>query len=106
VVLSGKPVLLFDTYGLFFRSFYALPRMTTSTGQPTSALYGLCTLLLKFAREHRPSALAFALDAPRFLKNSALSSRCSANSSKRWAYRSSARGASRPMTSWPASRQG
>lgn len=57
-------VLLLDTYGLFFRSFHALPRMTTSTGQPTSALYGLCTLLLKFAREHRPNALALALDTP------------------------------------------
>jgi DNA polymerase-1 len=57
-------VLLLDTFGLFYRSFYALPRMTTSTGQPTNALYGLCTLLLKFAREHRPNALAFALDAP------------------------------------------
>lgn len=57
-------VLLLDTFGLFYRSFYALPRMTTSLGQPTNALYGLCTLLLKFAREHRPNALAFALDAP------------------------------------------
>lgn len=57
-------VLLLDTFGLFYRSFHALPKMNTSTGQPTSAVYGLCMLLLKFAREHRPDALAFALDAP------------------------------------------
>jgi DNA polymerase-1 len=61
---AGTRVLLLDTFGLFYRSFHALPKMNTSAGQPTNAVYGLCTLLLKFAREHRPHALAFALDAP------------------------------------------
>jgi DNA polymerase I len=60
---AGKRVLLLDTFGLFYRAFHALPRMNTSSGQPTSAVYGLCTLLLKFTREHRPHALSFALDA-------------------------------------------
>jgi DNA polymerase-1 len=61
---AGTRVLLLDTFGLFYRSFHALPRMNTSSGQPTHAVYGLCTLLLKLAREHRPDALSFALDAP------------------------------------------
>lgn len=61
---TPAPALLIDTYSLFFRSFYGLPRMTTSYGQPTSALYGLCTLLLKLMREQRPGGLCFALDSP------------------------------------------
>lgn len=38
--------------------------MSTSRGEPTGALYGLSVLLLKLLREERPSALAFAVDAP------------------------------------------
>lgn len=55
---------LLDTYSLFFRAFHALPRMNTSRGEPTSALYGLSALVLKILREQRPKALSFALDAP------------------------------------------
>ena len=57
-------VLLLDTYSLFFRAFHALPPMSTRAGEPTSALYGLSSLLLKLLREQRGAALAFALDAP------------------------------------------
>ena len=56
---------LFDTYSLLFRAFYALPPMNTSSKVPTSALYGLCSVVLKVLREQRSRALAFAVDAPR-----------------------------------------
>lgn len=39
--------------------------MSTQAGEPTSALYGFSTLLLKLLREHRPAAMAIALDAPK-----------------------------------------
>ena len=58
------PALLLDTYSLFFRAFHALPPMSTRAGEPTSALYGLSSLLLKLLREQPGAALAFALDAP------------------------------------------
>ena len=61
---APAPALLVDTYSLFFRAFFALPPMSTRAGEPTSALYGLCSLLLKLLREQRGAALAFALDAP------------------------------------------
>lgn len=38
--------------------------MNTRAGEPTSALYGLSSLLLKLLREQPGAALAFALDAP------------------------------------------
>jgi DNA polymerase-1 len=56
--------LLVDTSSLFFRAFYALPPMNTTTGEPTSAIYGFSVLLLKLLREERPTSLAFARDAP------------------------------------------
>ena len=57
-------VLLIDTYSLFFRAYYALPPMNTLTGEPTQALYGFSSLLLKLLREEKPSGLAFAVDRP------------------------------------------
>jgi DNA polymerase I len=58
-------VVLFDTYSIVFRAFHALPPMTTVRGEPTGALYGASALILKLLREQRPSAFAFALDAPK-----------------------------------------
>jgi DNA polymerase-1 len=58
------PVLALDTLSLFFRAQHALPPMNTSTGEPTRALYGFCSLLLKLFREQKPAGLVFALDAP------------------------------------------
>jgi DNA polymerase I len=57
-------VLLIDTFSVFFRAFHALPPMNTASGEPTSALYGLSSLLFKLLREERPEGCAFALDRP------------------------------------------
>ncbi len=54
---------LFDSYSLLFRAFHALPPLTTKAGEPTSALYGLCSVVIRVLREQRPARLAFALDA-------------------------------------------
>jgi DNA polymerase I len=57
-------VLLFDGFSLLYRAFFALPPMNTVAGEPTSALYGLSTVVLKLLRETRPRGAAFALDRP------------------------------------------
>jgi DNA polymerase-1 len=59
-----RPTVLFDTLSIFFRAHHALPPMSTSRGEPTSALYGFCSLFLKIVREYDPAGIAFALDAP------------------------------------------
>jgi DNA polymerase I len=56
--------LFVDTFSLFFRAHFALPWMSTQSGEPTSALYGFSSLLLKLMREQPRAALSFALDAP------------------------------------------
>lgn len=57
-----NPILVVDTYSLFFRAFHALPPMNTRSGQPTSAVYGMAVLLLKLLREQKPKGLSFARD--------------------------------------------
>jgi DNA polymerase I len=63
--MRAPPALLLDTFSLFFRAFFALPAMSTTRGEPTSALYGLSALLLKLLREHPGAELCFALDTGR-----------------------------------------
>lgn len=58
------PTLIVDTFSLFFRSFFALPPLTTTRGEPTSALYGFSSVLIKVWREHRPASGCFARDLP------------------------------------------
>jgi DNA polymerase-1 len=62
---AGAPVLLLDAFSLLYRSFFALPSMSTARGEPTSALYGFSTVVLKLLREERPRGAAVALDGPR-----------------------------------------
>jgi DNA polymerase I len=63
--MPQAPALLLDTFSLFFRAFFALPPMSTSRGEPTSALYGFSSLLLKLLREQPGAELCFALDTGR-----------------------------------------
>ena len=63
--MTQAPVLLLDTFSLFFRAFFALPAMSTARGEPTNALYGFSALLLKLLREQPGAALCFALDTGR-----------------------------------------
>lgn len=63
--MSPAPALLLDTFSLFFRAFFALPAMSTSRGEPTSALYGFSALLLKLLREQPGAELCLALDTGR-----------------------------------------
>jgi DNA polymerase-1 len=57
-------ILLVDTYSAVFRAHHALPEMSTQSGEPTSALYGFCALVLKLLRENPAAELAFAIDLP------------------------------------------
>lgn len=62
---SGRPLLvLIDANGLVYRAFFALPYFTTSNGQPTNAVYGFTTMLLKVLEEESPQYVAVAFDKP------------------------------------------
>jgi DNA polymerase I len=61
---AAAPVLLFDVFSLLYRAFFALPPMNTTAGEPTSALYGFSTVVLKMLRQEAARGAAFALDQP------------------------------------------
>ena len=56
---------LIDGSGFVFRAYHALPPLTTTKGQPTHAVYGFTTMLLKALRERAPTHVALVLDAAR-----------------------------------------
>lgn len=61
-----RKYLLLDGHSLAYRAFFALPStMTTSAGQPTNAVYGFTSMLLKVLDEERPDAVIVAFDGPR-----------------------------------------
>lgn len=60
-------VLLVDGHSLAYRAFHALPvaGFTTSSGQPTNAVFGFTSMLLNVVRDERPDYLCVAFDVSR-----------------------------------------
>ena len=57
-------LLLLDGHSLAYRAFFALPieNFSTTTGQPTNAVYGFTAMLINVLRDERPTHLAVAFD--------------------------------------------
>lgn len=65
-MMATQPcVYLIDGSSYIFRAFFALPRLTNSSGLPTNAVYGFTNMALKFLKDYRPEHLAVVLDAGR-----------------------------------------
>ncbi len=58
---SGESLVVVDTYSLLFQVFHALPPMTSATGQPTNALFGMARDLVAL-RSRNPTYLVCAVD--------------------------------------------
>jgi DNA polymerase-1 len=56
--------LLIDANSLIHRCFHALPPFSGPDRQPTGALYGLASILIKILREQHPEAIAAFFDRP------------------------------------------
>ena len=59
-----KRLVLLDSHAILHRAFHAIPDFATSKGEPTGALYGLTTMLLKTIDELSPNYLVAARDLP------------------------------------------
>jgi DNA polymerase I len=57
-------LLLIDGHSLAYRAFHALPaeNFSTTTGQPTNAVYGFTAMLINVLRDEQPTHLAVAFD--------------------------------------------
>ncbi|CAB4576231.1 unannotated protein [freshwater metagenome] len=60
-------LLLVDGHSLAYRAFYALPldNFSTSSGQPTNAVFGFTSMLINAIKDEKPTHLAIAFDVSR-----------------------------------------
>ena len=58
--------VIIDGSSLVHRAFYALPLLSTATGQYTNAVYGFTTMLVKLLGDIKPDAVAVAFDKSRY----------------------------------------
>ncbi len=60
----AKTVTIIDTFGFFFRSFYALPQhLKTKDGFPTGLLTGFTNFIATLQKEHNSDYIVFAIDS-------------------------------------------
>jgi DNA polymerase-1 len=62
---KGDPSVLYvvDISSYIFRAYHALPPLSTSRGEPTHAVHGVASMLMKLLKERDPKHLAVAIDA-------------------------------------------
>jgi len=58
-----KLLVLVDGSSYLYRAFHALPNLTTSSGRPTGAIYGVASMIRKLRSEHQPAYMAVVFDA-------------------------------------------
>ena len=58
-----KTLTIIDTFGFFFRSYFALPPLKNSDGFPTGLLTGFVNLVDSLHRDHNTDYIVFALDS-------------------------------------------
>jgi DNA polymerase-1 len=58
-----KTLTIIDTFGFFFRSYFALPPLKNSDGFPTGLLTGFINLIDTLHRDHNTDYIVFALDS-------------------------------------------
>jgi DNA polymerase-1 len=58
---------LLDGHSIAYRAFFALPveNFSTTTGQPTNAVYGFTSMLINVLRDEQPTHVAVAFDVSR-----------------------------------------
>jgi len=61
---SRKKLILVDGHGILYRTFYALPQLTTSSGQIVNAVYGFTMILSRLLEEEKPEYMMIVFDTP------------------------------------------
>src|SRR3989344_3444552 len=60
-----KRLVILDTHAILHRAYHALPDFSSSKGEPTGALYGLVSMLVRIATELKPDYIAATFDLPK-----------------------------------------
>ncbi|KND46696.1 MAG: DNA polymerase I [Parcubacteria bacterium C7867-006] len=59
-----KTLVLLDVHAILHRAYHALPEFESSKGEPTGALYGLGTFLVKLVKDLKPDYIIACYDLP------------------------------------------
>jgi DNA polymerase-1 len=66
--MAAKPkeetLVILDSHAILHRAFHALPDFSSPTGEPTGALYGVTTMLLKIIEDFKPEYIVACYDLP------------------------------------------
>ena len=61
-----ETLILVDGSSYLFRAYHALPPLTTASGQPTGAIYGVLSMLKRLVQDYHPD---YMLKVVRFAIN-------------------------------------
>lgn len=59
-----RRMVLLDAHAIIHRAYHALPDFASSKGEPTGALYGISTMLLKIVADLKPDYIIACYDLP------------------------------------------
>lgn len=62
--MATKRLVILDTHAILHRAYHALPDFSSSKGEPTGALYGLVSILVKIIKDLGPDYIVAATDLP------------------------------------------
>ncbi len=61
---SKKTLVLLDAHAILHRAYHALPDFTSPKGEPTGALFGVVSMLIKIVEDLKPDYLVACYDLP------------------------------------------
>ena len=61
---NPKTLILLDSHAIIHRAYHALPEFLSSKGEPTGALYGLASMLMKIITDLKPDYIVACYDLP------------------------------------------
>lgn len=62
--IEKNNIFFIDGNSLCYRAYYAIPRLSTSKGEPANAVYGVIAMIKKIIKDYAPGGLAVAFDLP------------------------------------------
>jgi DNA polymerase-1 len=60
--MANKRIIILDTHAILHRAYHALPDFTSKKGEPTGALYGLVSMLVKIITDLKPDYIVATAD--------------------------------------------
>ncbi len=62
--VKPKTLVLLDAHAILHRAFHALPDFASPSGEPTGALYGVVTMILRIVEDLKPDHIVACFDLP------------------------------------------